>query len=326
MSAAAILPVKRLTVRSDASTGISERDRARRLRRRCSPTCSLRSSGRPSSSRSWSSPVSRRSRTLRSAADDAHSRPDRGQSPAALAGLARASELGCTRALMVPGDCPLLDPSEIDELLSDRRIEQVDCHAANALLLDPRLEFEPKFGPDSLRLHTEEALRCGCVSTTSSNYSRSSSMSTPATTQRADRRPGARARAGTAHAGRAPADRANEAAARSRVRHSENGRKPRFRSKPPRRPASPRSSPARTSASREAAARAFAQIFERRRARRRRQKACRSRGKSFAARRGRAHRPCRGTGRRAGQGPAPGAADSRREDPDVESARSVACS
>jgi 2-phospho-L-lactate/phosphoenolpyruvate guanylyltransferase len=94
---------------------------------------------------------------------------ERGQSPAALAGLARASELGCTRALLVPGDCPLLDPSEIDELLGNGRIDDVDVlivpdrhrSGTNALLLDPRSAFEPKFGPDSLSLHVEEALRHG---------------------------------------------------------------------------------------------------------------------------------------------------------------------
>jgi 2-phospho-L-lactate guanylyltransferase len=94
---------------------------------------------------------------------------ERGQSPAALAGLARASELGCERALLVPGDCPLLEPSEIDELLRDPRMDAVDVvivpdrhrTGTNALLLDPQSEFEPRFGPDSLSLHIKEAARLG---------------------------------------------------------------------------------------------------------------------------------------------------------------------
>ena len=36
-----------------------------------------------------------------------------GQSAAALLGLARARELGCERALLVPGDCPLIDGREL---------------------------------------------------------------------------------------------------------------------------------------------------------------------------------------------------------------------
>jgi 2-phospho-L-lactate guanylyltransferase len=94
---------------------------------------------------------------------------ERGQSPAALTGLARATELGCERALLVPGDCPLIDPAEIDELLSDARIDDADVvivpdrhrSGTNALLLDPQSDFEPQFGPDSLSRHVEEAARRG---------------------------------------------------------------------------------------------------------------------------------------------------------------------
>jgi 2-phospho-L-lactate guanylyltransferase len=94
---------------------------------------------------------------------------ERGQSPAALAGLARATELGSERALLVPGDCPLIEPSEIDELLRDPRLDAVDVGivpdrhrtGTNALLLDPQSEFEPRFGPDSLSLHLEEAADLG---------------------------------------------------------------------------------------------------------------------------------------------------------------------
>ena len=110
--------------------------------------------------------MSRLSKTSPSGANDADARPDRGgQSPAAIAGLARATELGCNRALLVPGDCPLIDPSEIDELLADTHIDEVDVvivpdrhrSGTNALLLDPQSAFEPQFGPDSLSRHVEEA-------------------------------------------------------------------------------------------------------------------------------------------------------------------------
>jgi 2-phospho-L-lactate/phosphoenolpyruvate guanylyltransferase len=92
---------------------------------------------------------------------------ERGQSPAAQAGLARAAERGCGQALLVPGDCPLVDTAEIDMLLESHRDDDIDVvivpdrHriGTNALLFDPNLDFEPHFGPDSLNLHVEEAQR-----------------------------------------------------------------------------------------------------------------------------------------------------------------------
>lgn len=92
---------------------------------------------------------------------------DRGQSPAALAGLARAAARGFQRALLVPGDCPLVDPAELDALLGAGPADDVvivpDRHGTgtNALLLDPSGPFEPKFGPDSRARHVEQAERKG---------------------------------------------------------------------------------------------------------------------------------------------------------------------
>jgi 2-phospho-L-lactate guanylyltransferase len=88
---------------------------------------------------------------------------EKGQSPAALAGLARAAAQGFERALLVPGDCPLVDPAEIDLLLRGSTRQDVvivpDRHdtGTNALLLDPSGPFEPKFGPGSLARHVEQA-------------------------------------------------------------------------------------------------------------------------------------------------------------------------
>lgn len=94
---------------------------------------------------------------------------EKGQSRAALSGLARAAALGYPRAVMVPGDCPLLDPTEIDDLIAKVTSAQVDVaivpdrheHGTNALVVDPSGPFEPQFGPDSLRRHTEQARRRG---------------------------------------------------------------------------------------------------------------------------------------------------------------------
>jgi 2-phospho-L-lactate/phosphoenolpyruvate guanylyltransferase len=92
---------------------------------------------------------------------------DKGQSHAARSGLARAAALGCRRAALVPSDCPLLEPSELDGLVAASADADVvivpDRHGTgtNALVLDPSGPFEPQFGPDSLRRHVEQAKRRG---------------------------------------------------------------------------------------------------------------------------------------------------------------------
>jgi 2-phospho-L-lactate guanylyltransferase len=87
---------------------------------------------------------------------------EKGQSHAALAGLARAAARGFRRALLVPADCPLVDPAELDLLVQGSAASVVivpDRHetGTNALLLDPTGPFEPKFGPGSLERHLEQA-------------------------------------------------------------------------------------------------------------------------------------------------------------------------
>jgi 2-phospho-L-lactate/phosphoenolpyruvate guanylyltransferase len=73
---------------------------------------------------------------------------DAGHSAAALRGIAAAIERGATRVLLVPGDCPALDPAELDDLLADADAEAAgdpavvvvpDRHGdgTNALLLTP---------------------------------------------------------------------------------------------------------------------------------------------------------------------------------------------
>jgi 2-phospho-L-lactate/phosphoenolpyruvate guanylyltransferase len=92
---------------------------------------------------------------------------EKGQSHAARTGLARASALGCSRAALVPSDCPLLEPSELDRLVEASVTADVvivpDRHdtGTNAIVIDPSGPFEPQFGPDSLRRHTEQAERRG---------------------------------------------------------------------------------------------------------------------------------------------------------------------
>jgi 2-phospho-L-lactate guanylyltransferase len=92
---------------------------------------------------------------------------EKGQSHAARSGLARASALGCERAALVPSDCPLLEAADLDSLIAASAAADVvivpDRHGTgtNALVVDPSGSFEPQFGPDSLRRHTEQAERRG---------------------------------------------------------------------------------------------------------------------------------------------------------------------
>jgi 2-phospho-L-lactate guanylyltransferase len=91
-----------------------------------------------------------------------------GHNQAARKGVEEAVRAGAARALLVPGDCPALDPGEVDELLSRPVPEPSalivpDRHGTgtNALVLTPPTALEPSFGPDSCRRHLEHARRSG---------------------------------------------------------------------------------------------------------------------------------------------------------------------
>ncbi len=93
-----------------------------------------------------------------------------GQSAAATLGLARALAEGAQRALCIPGDCPALDPAELDALLrtdaatAAREIVIVpDRHGTgtNGLLLSPPDAIPPSFGPGSCERHQALAREAG---------------------------------------------------------------------------------------------------------------------------------------------------------------------
>jgi 2-phospho-L-lactate guanylyltransferase len=89
-----------------------------------------------------------------------------GQSAAARLGIARALRDGAERVLLVPGDCPALDASELNALLTDETPPVViipDRHGSgtNALLLRPPDAIEPGFGPGSRARHEERARAAG---------------------------------------------------------------------------------------------------------------------------------------------------------------------
>lgn len=82
---------------------------------------------------------------------------EQGQSAAVSLGLTRAIEDGFERALCVPGDCPALEPAELEQLLQtdDAVVIVPDRHGSgtNGLLLAPPDAISPSFGPDSRRRH-----------------------------------------------------------------------------------------------------------------------------------------------------------------------------
>jgi 2-phospho-L-lactate/phosphoenolpyruvate guanylyltransferase len=84
-----------------------------------------------------------------------------GQSAAALIGIRHALAMGYERVLLVPGDTPLLQPSEVAALIDAPRgvVIVADRHGTgtNALVLSPPDAIEPAFGPDSFARHTAAA-------------------------------------------------------------------------------------------------------------------------------------------------------------------------
>jgi 2-phospho-L-lactate guanylyltransferase len=92
---------------------------------------------------------------------------DAGHVEAAQAGIARAEAEGAERVALLAGDCPLLDPRELDRLLTGVPGTYVgivpDRHGSgtNALLLSPPDAIVPAFGEGSRARHVEAARRAG---------------------------------------------------------------------------------------------------------------------------------------------------------------------
>jgi 2-phospho-L-lactate guanylyltransferase len=97
-----------------------------------------------------------------------------GQSAAVALGIQRALADGIERVLCIPGDCPALDPAELDTLLAaaDARAARdaaaevtivPDRHGAgtNGLLLTPPDAIEPAFGTGSCARHAALARDAG---------------------------------------------------------------------------------------------------------------------------------------------------------------------
>ena len=92
---------------------------------------------------------------------------DGGHIQAALAGIARAEADGAGLVVLLPGDCPLLDPRELDGLLTgipERYVGVVpDRHGTgtNALVLSPPGAIVPAFVEGSRDRHVALARQAG---------------------------------------------------------------------------------------------------------------------------------------------------------------------
>ena len=110
-----------------------------------------------------------------------------GQSAAAARGIDAALARGAERVLLVPGDCPALDPHELVALL-ERRVEAPhvvivpDRHGSgtNALLLEPPQVMPPSFGAGSFARHAALAWAAGAEVKVSELPSLSLDVDTPA--------------------------------------------------------------------------------------------------------------------------------------------------
>jgi 2-phospho-L-lactate guanylyltransferase len=92
---------------------------------------------------------------------------DASHSAAALAGIAAAEVVGAGCVALLPGDCPLLDPRELDKMLTgvpDAYVAVIpDRHGTgtNALVLAPPTAIEPSFGEGSRERHVAAARAAG---------------------------------------------------------------------------------------------------------------------------------------------------------------------
>lgn len=95
---------------------------------------------------------------------------EQGQSAAALLGIERALARGAERVVLVPGDCPALDPAELEAILdaplpapSVTVIPDRHRTGTNGLLLCPPTVIEPSFGPGSCARHRARGEQAGAM-------------------------------------------------------------------------------------------------------------------------------------------------------------------
>lgn len=97
-------------------------------------------------------------------ADDLEGHPQ-----AARLGVSWAIDNGFDKVVMLPGDCPLLDPQELDDLIVRTREDRIEFAVVpdrmgtgtNALVVSPPDAVAPSFGPDSRQRHIALGLAAG---------------------------------------------------------------------------------------------------------------------------------------------------------------------
>lgn len=108
---------------------------------------------------------------------------DNGHSEAAVAGVEVAMERGAERVALLPIDCPLFDPAELDVHLgkTPRAVIIPDRHrtGTNGLILTPPDVFTPAFGPDSCSRHVARARAAGVSFNVASIESLAFDLDTP---------------------------------------------------------------------------------------------------------------------------------------------------
>lgn len=93
--------------------------------------------------------------------------PGGGLNAALAYGMETLDAAGASELLVLHGDLPFLDPTEIDTLLDLGRHSRLalapDRHrrGTNAIYMATGIGFQLQFGPDSLRKHQAEAIRHG---------------------------------------------------------------------------------------------------------------------------------------------------------------------
>jgi 2-phospho-L-lactate guanylyltransferase len=169
LKATAVLPVKRFTVaKQRLAPGIEEGRRAELVAAMLEDVLAAIGEARAIERTIVVTSEPRAAELARAAGAEVVSDPDEGgHSEAALAGIARARELGAECAVLLPGDCPLLEARELEGLLTGLPTSYVaivpDRHGTgtNALALAPPEAIRPAFGEGSCARHLEAARAAG---------------------------------------------------------------------------------------------------------------------------------------------------------------------
>jgi 2-phospho-L-lactate/phosphoenolpyruvate guanylyltransferase len=169
VKATAVLPVKRFgAAKSRLAAGIEEERRAALAEAMLTDALEAIAAARTIERTIVVSAEPRAAEAARAAgAEVVSERADEGHSEAALAGIAAAEARGAECVVLLPIDCPLLEPRELDHLLTgvpERYVAVVpDRHGTgtNALVLAPPTAIEPSFGEGSCARHVAAAREAG---------------------------------------------------------------------------------------------------------------------------------------------------------------------